>query len=197
MLPMDIWRTDKLLLFLIFFMPGFISITIYDLLIAGERRDFTKSLFEVMGYSALNFAALSWPIIIINSSNFYINHKFWYLICLTLIIFVFPIFWPILYTKLSNKQFFAKYILQLPPTAWDYVFRQKRGFWIIVHLKNGKKIGGIYGLSSYASAYPEEKELYLQEVWKLDKGGNFVEPIDRSKGMIIFKDEILSIELFQ
>jgi len=38
---MDIWNADKLALFPIFFLPGFISIKIYDLLVPGEPRDFT------------------------------------------------------------------------------------------------------------------------------------------------------------
>ena len=57
-------------------------------------------------------------------------------------------------------------------------------------------IGGIYDTNSFASACPEEEQIYLEKVWKLDHGGKFKEPIDRSQGMIILKDEILSIELF-
>jgi hypothetical protein len=194
---LDIWQTDKLLLFLIFFVPGFISIKIYDLLIAGERTDFTKSIFEVVGYSALNFAALSWLIILIQSGSFYQNHTFWYFICLIFILFIFPICWPIIYIKLSNCEFLAKYILQLAPSPWDYVFDKRESFWIIIHLRNGKKIGGIYGANSYASAYPDKEQIYLEEVWKIDENEKFKEPIEKSKGMIILGDEILSIELFK
>ena len=57
---MDIWSAGKLALFLIFFLPGFISMKIYDLLVPGEPRDFTKSLLEAISYSTLNFAALFW-----------------------------------------------------------------------------------------------------------------------------------------
>ena len=60
---MNIWEADKLVLFLIFFIPGFVSIKVYDLLIPGEQRDFSKSILEVIGYSALNYGALSWFII--------------------------------------------------------------------------------------------------------------------------------------
>ena len=43
--------------FLIFFIPGFVSLKMYDLLIPNVPRDFTKSLAEIVTYSALNFAA--------------------------------------------------------------------------------------------------------------------------------------------
>ena len=42
-------------LFLIFFIPGFITLKVYDLLIPGEPRDFSKSLFDAIAYSSLNF----------------------------------------------------------------------------------------------------------------------------------------------
>lgn len=193
---MDIWQTDKLLLFLIFFIPGFISIKIYDLLIAGQRRDFSKSISEVIGYSALNFAALSWLIILIHSNNFYKNYLFWYFILIFLILFICPICWPILFIKLSSWSFFAKYIINPIAKPWDFVFSQKRVYWIIVHLKDGRNIGGIYGKQSCVSTYPEDEQIYLEKMWRLDENGKFVEPISKSAGMIILKDMILSIELF-
>ncbi len=194
---MDIWKIDKLILFLIFFIPGFISLKIYDLLIAGERRDFAKSLYEVIGYTTLNFAALSWLIILIHSGNFPIQYKFWYFFFLFVILFLFPIFWPIIFIKLSSWRFFSKYVIHPCIKPWDYVFNKREKFWVIVHLKNGKMLGGIYGENSFASSYPAEEEIYLEEMWKLDKNGVFLEPLKRSKGMIILKDEILSIEFFK
>lgn len=53
-----IFEGNSLLLFLIFFIPGFVSFKIYDLLVPGERRDFSKSAFDAIAYSALNFAIL-------------------------------------------------------------------------------------------------------------------------------------------
>jgi hypothetical protein len=38
----DVWGADKLTLFVIFFLPGFISMKVYDLLVPGERRDFSN-----------------------------------------------------------------------------------------------------------------------------------------------------------
>jgi len=194
---MDIWQTDKLGLFLVFFIPGFISLKVYDLLIAGERRDFTKSLFEVIGYSALNFAALSWLIILIYSGELFANHKLWYFISLFFILFISPILWPICLIKLSSWGFFAKHIIHPILKPWDYVFSKRQRYWVIVHLKNGKKLGGVYDENSFASSYPAEEQIYLEEIWKLDDEGRFLNPIERSKGMIILKDEIVAVEFFK
>ena len=59
---------ETLALFLIFFIPGFISLKVYDLLIPGERRDFSKSLFDAVAYSSLNFAALWWLIALVRNA---------------------------------------------------------------------------------------------------------------------------------
>ncbi|MFO0795308.1 MAG: DUF6338 family protein [Candidatus Brocadiaceae bacterium] len=194
---MDIWQIDKVILFLIFFIPGFISIKIYELLVPSKQRDYSKSLFEVIGYSSLNFAALLWLIILIHSANFYDQHKIRYFVLLFFIIFITPILWPVIFFRLSQWGPIAKYIIHPIKKPWDYVFSKRKVFWVIVHLKDKRKIGGKYGKNSFASSYPAEEQIYLEEVWKLDESGRFVEPIERSKGIIILNDEILSIEFFQ
>lgn len=194
---MDIWQMDKLVLFLVFFIPGFISIKIYDLLVPSERRDFSKSLLEVIGYSSLNFAALFWLIIPIHSENFYVHYKILYFILLLIIIFIIPILWPILFLKLSTLKPISKYIIHPIQKPWDYVFSKREAFWIIIHLKDGKKIGGRYGANSFSSSYPSEEQIYLEEVWKLDENSIFIESIERSKGIIVSAKEISSIEFFK
>lgn len=194
---MDIWQIDRLVLFLIFFIPGFISIKVYDLLIPNGRRDFSKSLFEAIGFSAINFAVLSWPIIFINSGNFYNEHSVLYFISLLCILFIVPIFWPFVFLKISMWKPIAKNIIHPIQKPWDYVFGKKYAYWIIIHLKDGRRIGGRFDTCSFASSYPSEEQIYLEEVWKLDENCKFVEHIERSKGILILGEEILAVEFFK
>ncbi len=194
---MDVWQINRLALFLIVFVPGFVSLKVYDLLIPGERRDFSKSLFEVIGYSALNFAILSWLIILIHSKDFYGHHRLLYFGSLFLILFIFPILWPFVYLKLSSWNAFAKRFIHPIPKPWDYVFGKRQRFWIIVHLKDRRRIGGRYDTNSFASSYPANEQIYLEEVWELGEKGNFVKPVERSKGMVILGDEIVAVEFFE
>ncbi|HYA15333.1 MAG TPA: DUF6338 family protein [Syntrophales bacterium] len=193
---MDIWKIDKLILFLIFFIPGFLSLKIYDWLVASEKRDFSKSLFEVIGYSAINFASLFWLIILIHRANFYERHFILYFFALLLILFIIPICWPFIFITLSKTKLLAKYLIHPWPKPWDFVFASKESFWIIVHLKDGKKIGGKYDTKSFTSSYPVEEQLYIEEIWDLDEDGRFKQPVERSRGMIFFKDDILAVEFF-
>ena len=58
-------------------------------------------------------------------------------------------------------------------------------------------IGGVYDENSFASSFPVDEQIYLEEVWKLSEDGIFLEQIKRSSGIIIMRDEILSVELFK
>lgn len=195
---MNIWEPNKLLLFLIFFIPGFISLKIYDLIIPGERRDFSKSLLEVLGYSSLNYAAFSWLIFLIYSRKLYQNHTNWFLLSLIIVLFIAPAIWPFIFVTLFNKcKFLSKFIIHPIPKAWDYIFGKRESFWVIVHLKDGRRIGGKYDTNSFVSSYPAEEQIYLEEVWKLDEKGKFIEPIERTKGILILGREISMIEFFE
>ena len=191
------WEVDKLALFLIFFIPGFISMKIYDLLIPGEKRDFSSAVFEAVAFSALNFAALSWLIILIHSSDFYKNHQVWYFVILFCILFLFPIIWAILIARLLKWRKLTKYIINPTPKPWDAVFGRRESYWVIIHLKDGRKIGGKYDTNSCASSYPVEEQIYLEQVWQLDEKGRFTNPLDRSEGIIVLNKDISSIEFFK
>jgi len=194
----DIWKDGNIVLFLVLFIPGFISVKVYDLLIPSARRDFSKSLYEVFGFSFLNFAALSWLIIPIHTGNFFDSHKIVYSILIFIIFLVAPTLWPILYIKLSSWGPIAKHVRNPFEKPWDYVFAKRESYWVIVNLRNGQKVGGRFGEKSFASSYPAKEQIYLEEVWELDEKGKFLNPIKRSRGTIILSDkDILSLEFFK
>ena len=193
---MDIFAIDKLRLFLFFFIPGFISMKVYSLIVPGARHDFSKDLLEAVAYSSINFAALSWLIFAISSDKFYLDNQYLYYLLSFFILFIFPIMWPFIFIRVSTWRPIAKYIMHPIPKPWDYVFGKKESYWTIIHLKNEKKIGGIYDTKSFSSSYPEKEQIYLEQVWELDGKGAFVRPIERSEGIIVLGDEIMAIEFF-
>ena len=194
---MNIWEIDKLILFLYFFVPGFISIKVYDLIIPSERRDFSKSILEAVAFSAINFAALAWLLNIIYAQEFYENYNVWFYVFLTFILFIAPIIWPVILLNIRKISFIAKYTLHPIEKPWDYVFYKKEAYWIIIHLKNGTRIGGRFDNNSFASSSPSREQIYIEEVWNIDEDGKFIKPIERSKGFLILGEEILGLEFFQ
>lgn len=195
---MDILQEQKIIMFLIFFVPGFISLKIYDLIVPRTERDFSKSIFEVVTYSSFNYAGLFWLILIIHSNNFYDEHRLAYYLTMTLIVFIFPVLWPILiYMLLSSKTINKLGLYPTIPKPWDYVFGKRESFWIIIHLKDGAKIGGVYNTDSFASSYPKDEQIYIEEIWNIDEEGKFMTRKDHTAGAIISSKDIAVIELFK
>ncbi len=194
---MDIWSTDKLVLFLIFFVPGFISMKVYDLMIPGSPREASKSLLDAVSYSTLNFAVLFWLIALIQTNDFYHRHFVLYALAVVAIMVVVPACWPFVYLKLASWGPITRHLTNPIQKPWDYVFGKRIPYWIIVHLKNGVRIGGRFGAKSYASSNPANEQIYLEEVWTLDQEGRFLKGVEGSRGIIVMQDEIRAVELFE
>lgn len=194
---LNIWELDKLVLFLFFFVPGFIALKVHDLCTPTERRDFSKAWFDAVVYSSffacIGIGGYRWGL----ESDIF--NKFPSLIYLWffLTLFIFPIIAQFLLKKLMNCDFFSSEFIHPIPKAWDYVFKEtKKQYWIIVHLKDRRQIGGFYGENSFTSSYPAKEQIYLEEAWRLEEG-KFVEKIGRTGGIILTGDEIVAVELFE
>lgn len=193
---MNVWTIDRIIIFLFLFIPGFISIKVYDLFVSREPRDFSKSIPEVMGYSALNFVFFSWLLILIHTGNFVEKYFVWYLIIIFIIGCIFPIIWPIIFFFIRKSHFLQKYTVHPILKPWDFVFGKREPYWVVIHLKNGDMICGKYGYRSFSSSYPAPEQIYLEEVW-YQEDGVFTEPVDRSAGIIVMGDEIRAVEFME
>lgn len=194
---MDAWEPDKLLLFLTVFLPGFLSLKVWDLLVPAEQRDFSKSFFDAIAYSTLNFAAFSWLFLPkLTQPQSLLSQSPQGVAILVLVFLIAPMSWPVFVRWLLTSPFLAHFVVSPIKRPWDYVFGKREAYWVIVHLKNGEAVGGKFDRSSFASSYPMEEQVYIEELWELDANLQFVQPIDRSKGAILFKSEIKAIEFF-
>jgi hypothetical protein len=180
-------------LFLIFFVPGFISIMVYDLRVPGERRDFSKSIFEAVAYSSLNFASLLWLIWIVRTGN--LSPLSWYL-CMFVLLIGMPIVWPMLMLRIRRARWLSKHITSPHPRVWDEL-SQRLPYWVIVYLKDERRIGGLYAGSSYASHSPAPPEIYLEETWHVDEKGFTGARVKSTAGVLIQGSDIQAIEFFR
>src|ERR1700674_14594 len=194
----DIWITDKLLLFLVFFVPGFISMSVYGLFIATNNSDFTKRLPEVIAYSAIHYALTGWIVLVAPAG---VPR----LIAAYVVVLILPILWPpiillarkwdywrdrILTTKVLS------YLLEPEATPWDKFFADQHAHRVRVKLKSGGYIGGIYGKGSWSSSYPAPEQLYVREQYEVDETG-FGDRVKGSAGFLVSGGEIDTIEFFE
>ncbi|MBT8288775.1 MAG: hypothetical protein KJO00_12200 [Bacteroidia bacterium] len=187
---------DNILLWTIFFVPGFVYLKFYRLLIADIRTNFSRDLFEAIGISLLNTLIFSYPLYLIHSGGFIKNHPVWYLIVLVGVVVVGPIILCLIFYFISKQKWFIGFLISPNKSAWDEFFSKRESYYVVVTLKNGRKIGGKYGLNSFSSTYPIPKEIYLEEVWRLNDKNGFEEIVSQTEGILISENEISTIEFY-
>lgn len=190
---MEIWEADKLVLFIAFVIPGFISIKCYQLFYPGVLRNASDQLIDAVAYSCINYALLLWPIMAIEQSVLRTVHPMLYCMFYVLVLFIAPIFWVVLWKWMRTWNIFQKNAPHPVAKSWDFVFQQRKQYWIIVHFKSGEKIGGKYGTKSFASSSPAVEQIYLEEEW-LVENGVLQRAVKESAGVLIGASEISHIE---
>jgi hypothetical protein len=187
---------DRILILTIFFVPGFVYLKAYRLFIAETRTDFSKDLYEAIGFSFLNALIFAYPLFLIHTDKFLEKHPFWYFSIMFSIVIIAPIIYAMIFNIISKRKWFSKFLINPTKSAWDSFFSRRESYYVIVTLKNGKRIGGKYGLNSYSSTYPNPEGLYLEEVWKLNDKNGFDEIVDQTEGILITENEISTIEFY-
>lgn len=193
---MDIWETNKILLFIAFVIPGFISLKTYELLLPSVTKESAKQLIDAITYSCVNYALLLWPIYEVEVSQVQLDHPSVYVAFYVLVLLVAPIAWAYLFSELRRTEFFQTAMPHPTLKPWDYVFEKRNEYWIIATLKDGKQIAGLYGSSSFASSAPAPEQLYLEEAWVLNDDGGFDRKRLDTAGIMILSTDLVTIELF-
>lgn len=188
---------DRLVLFLIFVVPGFVAMKTHDLLIPTEARDWGSCLVEATAYSMLNVAALFWLVGLLQNEGSQEQHPVIHGIGMFGVLFVAPVGWAFLARYVMTSRLLRRLVLDPAPTAWDFFFAQRHPAWVLFHLKTGQKLGGLFWLNSTASAFPSPADIYVEEVWRLDDHGRFIERIDQTAGALVKREDCSLIELFR
>ena len=82
------------------------------------------------------------------------------------------------------------------PSAWDKTFMEIEDGWILITLKDGTRIGGIWDASATASSDATERDIFLPRPYRVDTEGNWTETPD-SMGMLIKADQLALVEFFR
>ena len=188
----------NLIKFIFFFIPGFISIKIWNLIVANDLKKVSDYVLEIISYSCFNFALFFWLILLMNKYYIWFNENYFFNIMgYLLMILIGPVIWPILLYNIRTSKFFKERFLIPIPKSWDYFFSKREECFVLIHLTNGALIGGIYSNKSYASSYPESEDLYIEEVWEINNKGHFINKIEGTIGLWIPKTSYNYIELFE
>ena len=194
---MDIWDVNKLVLFIAFVVPGFISLKTYALLQPAQFKDSSQQLVDAVAYSSINYALLIGPIFAVESFDVKSTHPICYVLFYIVVLLIAPIAWAWLFLHLRKTQILQRSMAHPTGKPWDFVFGKRTPYWVIATLTDGRQVAGRYGLDSFASSSPAPEQIYLQEAWVLNEDGGFDRPRMDSAGIIILAKEIATLELFQ
>jgi len=81
------------------------------------------------------------------------------------------------------------------PGAWDHMFRTHGSCFVRLRLRDGTWIGGWFGERSYASAYPQDPELFLERAWRMSIDGTPLGRIKSSRGLYVRAADVDVVEL--
>ncbi|EKO3914592.1 hypothetical protein P0F25_003323 [Vibrio metschnikovii] len=193
---MDIWEIDKLLLFIAFIIPGFVAIKFYGLLHPNDKLDSSKQVIDSLAYSCVCYALVGIPIIELREHIEKLD--FWLLWLLVFgVLLVLPCMLALAFSKVRQLEVFQRNAPHPIQKPWDFVFQQRKCYWVIVELTDGKRIGGKFAGDSFASSYPAAEQIYLEECWHIDNEDTFIRPRGGTLGILTGSSKIKTIEFFE
>ena len=188
--------------FLAFVVPGFLSLRAYDVVRGGDARKINEAFVDVIIYSFATDLIWTPALLIVLGWTPSVGRT----IALTAIGLCGFVFTPIALgtgwfcwqTRLAKRGVIAD--PQRKP--WDVFFytasREKLDLAVLLTLPDGRKLGGRYRASSFASHYPADEQLHVGETWIVDQQtGAFLAPVAGSKGFIVDKKDLLSVEFIE
>jgi hypothetical protein len=183
---------SKLAFFALLALPGFISLQVWSLIVPTSERALKDTIPEAIAFGILN-AVVAAPLLLAASPA-----KSWVVYAsfvLTLVIL--PALWPFALKWGLRRLSTSDVILKQARNGWDEAFLRREPLFVIVHLKDGRRIGGYYGYQSFAGVYPASGHLYLETLWSLDADGKFAAPIPDSRGIVLRPEDYHFVELLR
>lgn len=193
---LNIWTPEAIQLFILFVVPGFISIKVYELLFPTQQPDSSKQLIDAVSFSSVSFAFLYIPISIVETSSLKTTCLFAYYFFYVFVLFLAPLLWVFIFRKIRMSNWFQSKAPHPTQKPWDFVFAQRKPYWVIVTLKDGRKIGGLFASNSFASSAPAPEQIYLEKEWALNENDRFDKEHEKTGGVIILSAEIVTVEFF-
>lgn len=196
-MELDVFEVDKLFLFIAFVIPGFITYKTYELISSsGRTEDFGTKIIDAIAYSCVNYSLLGLLIYSVETSKLSKAHPGLYVFFYIFVVLVFPVFLAFIWKRIRLSEFIQRNAPHPTLMPWDYVFSQKKPYFLIITLLNGEKIGGYYGPSSFASSFPAKPQIYLEKEWIINSQGGFEREVNNTSGVLILSSEIQSINYY-
>lgn len=187
---MDLFDGNKILLFIFFFIPGFVALKTYEFFYAVNKKDLGKEILDAVFFSCLNYSVIGFPLIYI-IDNYKLN-VLGFLVTGIISLLIVPCFlaflWIYTVNQICKKTKLGKSPHKTPLEYFNNEIRKDRHVWVQVELKDDSLISGVFG---YMTSYPDEVGIYLQQYWTLEN--DQFSRNDKDLGIVILSNEIKTI----
>ena len=187
-----------------FVIPGSIVTSITRRVIPKGENEYNTKILEYFIYSFFNF--FIWSILIYNiysNIDCWKEHYVLLWLMMFIIIFLSPTVIALVIIFIAQKDVIKKICthfnlasVDTEPSAWDFKFKNICSEWVIVTLKDDNIIAGFLGSDSYISQNEKERDIYINEVFEIDKNNKWTKK-KNTDGILIKAEEIKSIEFFK
>ncbi len=193
--------TAAVLIIVAFVMPGFIASRVVSFTLPGTEPTDGRMLLTAITLSCLNYAVLSWLLVYAWLDKWYENPLAIASLAFS-VLFVAPVLTglaiPQIVESRWGRRVRERFQMMHPiPKAWDYFFRLRRTCWVVATMKDGHVLGGWYGVSSFASSFPAQEDLYLEKTCSMSPEGRILGVRELSQGAIIRMEDVRTLEMFE
>ena len=186
-----------------FVVPGFLLHGTLSLATPERDRPVQLLMVRFLTLSCVNYAFCSWLVYLIGNARPFVTSPLLTALAWAAIILVSPIMIGLLSALLRQKEWVRRALqscglrpLHPVPSSWDYVFGSVTDcLWVMVTLKNGSSVAGLFGTGSFASSEPGERDLYLERVLNVGASGAWT-PVERSAGILLRGEDIRYVEFW-
>lgn len=196
------WHSLKVnptaLVFILAVTPGFIIVFVRSQFLSGRILPYPAGFLLYLTVSTIYWAVL------FLASDMLIAIGFWWdgstLSTLRWLVFlvILPVIVGVITGVVSNRTLLYKSLKKVrlnpihpTPSAWDWTFSDLNEQYVLVKLKNGAMFGGFLGADSFISSDPNERDMYIEEIFEIDDKDKWV---TNGHGVYLTGRNISSIE---
>ena len=186
-------NSESLLYLIVFVLPGYLSWRVWRALFPVRTTRVADSLIAIIMVGLINSILIGWVIPDVRK----LDSLFWQAVAFAGVYLMAPVLWPFTIRSLIQIPFVRRRIVHPIPKAWDYFFGLHVPCFVLARLNNGALLGGVMGSQSFASSYPSDEDLYLEQLWKVTEQGRFLSPLPNTKGALISRSDCEYIQFVE
>lgn len=200
---------EALIIAILFFVPGFVAVSTFRWVVPGRRANDASFLLACLTASCFNAACWFWLPYLAMGSGWALSQPLLAIPVWLWVGLIAPMGLGLLVGWMANRAAGRNQVgnrllgllglsfVNPIPTAWDFKFSKAGSRWVLVTLKDGSRVAGLWGEKSFASSFAGERDLYLQRTYLVSAEAEkpWAE-VANSDGVYIAPGEIRSIEFW-